>query len=263
MAKKATKKTKKEPARPRVVLIAHNVDAMFELAARAVYEEGNGSTSLIQRRLKIGYARAAHLLDLLEEHKCIMPADGAEPRLLMGVQPLIERKTETLPKEDPKPKKMGQPTIYSLKLVTDLCKRIAYGESLRQICKSDEMPAMSTVMNWMLEEEKKTFHEMYERSRALQAEVLFDETLEIADDGTNDWYDREVGEGRTIRVFDHEHAQRSKLRVETRKWFISKVLPKKYGEKLDLTSGGKPFKEPRRAVIQYVVPKDPEKTKGK
>jgi hypothetical protein len=149
--------------------------------------------------------------------------------------------------------------VYNAELAAKICVRIAHGESLRQICRDDGMPDSSTVIDWLLDPVKENFHKEYERARNMQAELLFDETLEIADDGTNDWTEREVGKGRTITVFDHEHAQRSKLRVETRKWYISKVLPKKYGEKIDVTTGGKPIQEPRRAVMTYIVPKEPAK----
>lgn len=253
------KKGKKKPAKGRTILIPHDADDLLQMACRAVFEEGKASTSLIQRKLKIAYARAAHLLDRLEELKLVGPLDGAKPRSVRGTLPTLKRKKVVPDKIEPVPSKnpVGQPTIYTAELAATICSRIAHGESLRQICRDDAMPAMSTIMNWLLEEEKKDFRKLYENARELQCEVLFDETLEIADDGTNDWVERETDEGRTIEVFDHEHVQRSKLRVDTRKWFISKVLPKKYGEKLDVTSGNKPIKEAKPAVINYLVPEKP------
>jgi S-DNA-T family DNA segregation ATPase FtsK/SpoIIIE len=55
-------------------------DAMFDEAAEAVFRAGKASASMLQRRLRVGYARAARLLDLLEERGIIGPADGARPR---------------------------------------------------------------------------------------------------------------------------------------------------------------------------------------
>ncbi|MDF2461666.1 MAG: putative cell division FtsK/SpoIIIE [Candidatus Saccharibacteria bacterium] len=55
-------------------------DDMFEEAAEAVLRAGKASASMLQRRLRVGYARAARLLDLLEERGIIGPADGARPR---------------------------------------------------------------------------------------------------------------------------------------------------------------------------------------
>ena len=55
-------------------------DDLFEDAKQAVLEAGKGSTSYLQRKLRIGYSRAARLMDLLEEKGVIGPADGARPR---------------------------------------------------------------------------------------------------------------------------------------------------------------------------------------
>jgi hypothetical protein len=56
------------------------------------------------------------------------------------------------------------------------------------------------------------------------------------DDGSNDWIERELESGHVIRVPDYEHIAQSRLRVDTRKWLMSKLLPKKYGEKLDVAT---------------------------
>jgi hypothetical protein len=69
---------------------------------------------------------------------------------------------------------------------------------------------------------------------------MADELLHIADDSRNDWIDQRRGD-ETIRVADHEHIKRSQLRVETRKWLLAKMLPKVFGDKLDVTSGNKPL----------------------
>ncbi len=55
-------------------------DALFHESRRVVTEAGRASTSLLQRRLRIGYARAARIMDLLEEKGIIGPPDGARPR---------------------------------------------------------------------------------------------------------------------------------------------------------------------------------------
>ena len=67
---------------------------------------------------------------------------------------------------------------------------------------------------------------------------MAEEILDISDDGTNDWEEREIARGRTIIALNTEAVQRSKLRVDTRKWLMAKMKPKKYGDTLDLTSGG-------------------------
>jgi hypothetical protein len=256
---------KKEDKQPRVktVQIEFHDDEHLELAARLAKDSGTISTSLIQRRFTVGYARAAHLIDRLEELKVILPQDGAKPRRLSGPLPIFKRKKppQLVGSERKAKNKGGRPTVYSDEIVFTICTRLSHGESLRQICKDEDMPGMSTIIDWLNDPLKENFHKQYERARALQAEIMFDEIIEISDDSTNDWVDREVGKDRIIRSTDHEHVQRSKLRVDSRKWYLSKVLPKKYGEKLDVTSGGKQIKQPRPAQITYVVPEKPKEKK--
>lgn len=98
------------------------------------------------------------------------------------------------------------------------------------------MPSSATIYNWLLDPQKKGFLEQYLVSRNIQAEGMFEELLDIADNGSNDFYERENADGTTFEVPDTEHIQRSRLRVDTRKWYLSKVLPKKFGDKLDIKS---------------------------
>jgi S-DNA-T family DNA segregation ATPase FtsK/SpoIIIE len=76
-------------------------DSMYEEAKRVVTESKKASASLLQRRLRIGYARAARLLDMLEEKGVIGPGEGAKPRevYLAGSQPF-----NVPPLEDNEPK---------------------------------------------------------------------------------------------------------------------------------------------------------------
>lgn len=119
------------------------------------------------------------------------------------------------------------------------------GASLRAICTDDEMPAMSTVFRWLAEDsdEGRAFSEQYARAREAQADTIFDEILAIADDGTNDYVEKLRADGEKDTAFDGEHVQRSRLRVDARKWMASKLAPKKYGDDMRLrhadAEGGK------------------------
>ena len=62
---------------------AEENDELFDDAVRLVFEFGKASTSLLQRRLRIGYGRAAHLIDLMERDGLVGPADGSRPRELL------------------------------------------------------------------------------------------------------------------------------------------------------------------------------------
>ena len=58
-------------------------DELFDDAVRLVFEFGKASTSLLQRRLRIGYGRAAHLIDMMERDGLVGPADGSKPREIL------------------------------------------------------------------------------------------------------------------------------------------------------------------------------------
>jgi hypothetical protein len=60
---------------------------------------------------------------------------------------------------------------------------------------------------------------------------MADELLDIADDSTNDYMDRVGKDGEVTRVLDQEAMARSRLRLDTRKWMLSKMLPKVFGDK--------------------------------
>lgn len=117
--------------------------------------------------------------------------------------------------------------------------RLSQGESLNAICKTEGFPAESTVRLWA-KDDVDGFAAKYARAREIGYERLADEILEIADDGTNDT--RTDDEGNVMT--DYDVIQRSKLRVDARKWILSKMLPKVFGDKVDVTSGGKELKAP-------------------
>jgi len=119
---------------------------------------------------------------------------------------------------------------------TIICEEIKKGRSVRSILKDSKMPASETFFKWVDLNDSKT--KQYARACEERAEMIFEEMLDIADDGTNDYKKVDLGEGVEVDKFDHEHVQRSKLRIDTRKWMLSKMMPKKFGDKLDVTTDG-------------------------
>lgn len=124
----------------------------------------------------------------------------------------------------------GRPSDYSSEIAEHICKSLMEGRSLRSVCSEEGMPQVSTVFLWL--HRHKEFMEQYAHAREVQAEAMADEMNDIADDGSNDWMDRELKNGDTIRVPDHEHINRSRLRVDTRKWIAARLLPKKFGDRV-------------------------------
>lgn len=123
---------------------------------------------------------------------------------------------------------LGRPSVFTAEIADIICERIADGESLRTICDDDAMPGKSTVFRWLAANEP--FRDQYTRAREAQADALFDDVLDIADDARNDWMVRR-GEEDAGWVANGEHIQRSKLRIDARKWMAGKLRPKVYGEK--------------------------------
>ena len=133
---------------------------------------------------------------------------------------------------------MGRPEIYTQELAEKICNEIATtNKSLRRICKELNISTMS-VLRWLNDKEKESFCLQYARAKEEQADHLADEILEIADDSTKDTKTIIGKDGKPIEVENTEWTKRSQLRVDARKWIASKLKPKKYGDKIDLTTKG-------------------------
>ncbi|NTB01082.1 terminase small subunit protein [Agrobacterium tumefaciens] len=135
---------------------------------------------------------------------------------------------------------MAKERIYSEDIANIICERIADGESLRSICERDDMPAKSTVFDWLADDRYEAFRTKYARAREAQADALVDEMIDIADDGSNDWMEKRNADGENIGWMENGEAlRRSDIRIKTRQWVAAKLRPKKYGDKLDLNVDGK------------------------
>lgn len=146
-----------------------------------------------------------------------------------------DAKSQAVKKELVPKKKHGRPTRYSDEVGKAICARLATGEeSLRKICLDDNMPAESTVRDWALNPEH-PFSAQYVRAREIGYHAMADEIIDISDDGSRD-IKTVMRDGQEIEQLDHDHIQRSRLRVESRKWMVSKMLPKIYGDKTESVS---------------------------
>lgn len=124
-------------------------------------------------------------------------------------------------------------TTFTEEIGDAICERIALGESVRSICDDKAMPSMSTVFKWLRDNE--AFSQQYARAREVQADALFDDIIDIADDGRNDWMEKKNADGKNIGWQENGEAlRRSQLRIDARKWMAGKLRPKKYGDKLDI-----------------------------
>lgn len=133
--------------------------------------------------------------------------------------------------------KGGRPTKYSEDLAAEICARISEGLSLRTICRDEAMPDTSTVFRWLGRDP--AFQRQYMIARASAVDAMGEDLMDIADDGTNDWMEVRDDDGNvTGWKVNGEHIQRSKLRVDARKWMMSKLAPKRYGDRQQLEHTG-------------------------
>lgn len=139
---------------------------------------------------------------------------------------------------------MARPTKYTEELATEICTEIATTtDSLRTICNRLDI-SVATVLNWLKDEANPSFLAQYARAKEEQAELLVEQILEIADYTEKDTIYTESGE-----KADKEWINRSRLRVDARKWLASKLLPKKYGDRTDINLSG-------NVKIDVIVPNE-------
>ena len=141
---------------------------------------------------------------------------------------------------------IGRPSSYNPVIAEKICELLSEGVPLREICRMEGMPAWRNIYFWMARDDDLSAH--IARAREAGYDAIAEECLDIADNATNDWMDREFrnahGKIEVQRVVDSEHIQRSKLRIETRLKLLAKWRPEKYGEKTILTgdANGAPIK---------------------
>ena len=124
--------------------------------------------------------------------------------------------------------KVGCPSTFTKELGDEICAAVATSsDGLTKLCdRNPHWPTAKCIYEWRLK--YKEFGDNYARAKAKQIDVLVEEILIIADDGSKDYYINSKGEEK----FDSEHVQRSRVRIDTRKWLAAKLAPKVYGDKV-------------------------------
>ena len=127
-----------------------------------------------------------------------------------------------------------RPARYSEQMAVKICERLMMKESLEKICADPRYPSVRTVTRWLADPKMVDFREMYYHARRIQAEMRVDEIFEIADNSSNDWEPVYNKDGDVIDYKPNNEAiQRSRVRIDTRKWYASKMVPRIYGEKIE------------------------------
>lgn len=152
------------------------------------------------------------------------------------------------------PRKRGGQSKYTTEIADEICQRLSTGQSLREISRSSGMPSASAIVDWTQDETNcPGFGARYAHARGVWLAVIADEILEISDDSANDYMARTRSDGSSENVLDAEHVQRSKLRVDSRKWLLSKLKPGVYGDKVSQEiSGPEGGAIPTTVTIKFV-----------
>jgi len=129
----------------------------------------------------------------------------------------------------PAKRKHGRPITYSPELAAEILRRVSTGETLREVCRTPGMPPEATVRGWHLRDIE-GFGAQYARARQAQIEGWSDEIVAISNERDCEPNDRRV-------------------RIDTKRWLMSKIVPKKYGDRI--THAGDP-EEPVRHVVGVI-----------
>jgi hypothetical protein len=125
--------------------------------------------------------------------------------------------------------------LYTDSLARIICERLMGGESLKEICEDNRMPSLRSITRWLADPRLADFREMYYFARRVQAEIRIDEIFTIADDTSKDWKPKYDKDGEWIEdIPDNEAIQRSRVRIDVRKWYAARLVPRIYGERKEI-----------------------------
>lgn len=119
----------------------------------------------------------------------------------------------------------GRPTQYNAEIANLICERVkTHDWGLKRLCEHyNDLPDKTTVNEWRAKHSE--FATQYAKAKLVQADLLAEECLDIADDATSDIKFNELGQP----IWDTNCINRARLRIDTRKWLAAKLLPKQYG----------------------------------
>lgn len=152
--------------------------------------------------------------------------DDPQPRHNMpSTQPTIN--LHHMVTDNTQPATLDQLPPHKLAIGLQICDAIAeQPRGLHHICRENpDWPTSKTFYEWL--KLSPQLRDRYACARDLQADLIVDEIIQIADDTASDWIEDEDGK---VRV-DNEAVQRSRLRIDSRKWLAGKLNPKKYGDR--------------------------------
>ena len=129
----------------------------------------------------------------------------------------------------------GRPSEYTREIAEEFCNRLSEGLSMRTVCKADDMPSGVTIFKWLRDYPE--FLKQYEQAKVNSADAHLETIEELGDLAIQEAKEVDAKSSNAV-------VSAYKLKADNLKWYMSKMKPKKYGEKLDLTSDGKALPTP-------------------
>jgi len=149
----------------------------------------------------------------------------------------------------PAPAPLGRPSRYSRKIANKICALLATGKTLRAICRDDDsLPDESTVRKWAVNDVN-GFFPLYARAREMGLDSMADECIEISDERLPE---RRVSQSAKrkadgsieaevaghVNITTTDNVARATLKLDARKWYLSKLAPKRYAERIKIEDEG-------------------------
>jgi hypothetical protein len=119
---------------------------------------------------------------------------------------------------------------YTAEIADQILDALMSGQPLHDICAEPDMPSATSVQHWLKDKAR------YWEAREVGYQAIADQMLKIVDDRRNDWIVRRREDGSFESILDPERVNRAELRIKTRCWLLSKMLPKQFGDRLDITA---------------------------
>lgn len=124
---------------------------------------------------------------------------------------------------------VGRPSTYNEDIADRICEQMAAGWSLVKICQQEGFPSTTAVFNWQMKNPE--FREKYDEAQRKRTEFLSEQLWDIADETTGD-------------------VQRDKLRVDTRKWVLARMNPKRWGDRVETNhTGSVEIQQIKRTIV--------------
>lgn len=130
---------------------------------------------------------------------------------------------------------MGRPSEYTQEIADTICEELAMGRSLRSVCEDKGMPTVKTVFNWF--RTYPNFLQQYTHATEERTETQQEMLLDMGDKAIKHAEDADPKAANAV-------VSAYKLKADNLKWSMSKMKPKKYGDKVDLTTNGKDLPTP-------------------